>query len=233
MLRGCPCLDERCRSVKLPGCHQFVIFLASSPHGPFLCWKSADYDSGGVIGRIPRSFLTLDISTLDIISGCSSRVSIMKGRIDTMNTVTLNSDPPQMRAVDADAALTGKLCRFHSFRVLDADGQHLGLVDWIWADTANQRGEFIGVHLRWLRGSVLTIPAHGARVDVHSPTIQVVYTTGLVKRAPRFSIDRELTANQKQTILDHYSLQRTAVPGAVQTRLAHERVSNFGDVRVR
>jgi hypothetical protein len=110
-------------------------------------------------------------------------------------------------------SLTGKLYRFHSFRVVDLDDQAVGLVDWIWSDPTTGQGEFLGVQLRWLRGTARAIPAHDVQIDPESSAVRVAYHREQIKRAPRFSIDREISADQKRDIYAHYRPAATGVSG--------------------
>jgi hypothetical protein len=110
--------------------------------------------------------------------------------------------------------LAGKMYRFHSFRVLDCNGEDVGLVDWIWSNEARDQGEFIGVQLRWLRGTARAVPANDIRIDLPTSTVRVAYTKEQITSAPRFSIDRDLTAFQKWAAHSHY-------------RSETRRVSNF------
>jgi hypothetical protein len=109
-------------------------------------------------------------------------------------------------------ALVGKLYQFHGFRVLDADDQPVGIVDWIWPDEASGQGDVIGVQLRWLRGTARAVPADGVQIDRQSATIRVAYRKDQIKRSPRFTIDRALTADQKRSIRSHYSPPPAVAP---------------------
>ena len=157
----------------------------------------------------------------------------MKGRIDTMNATTFTggmtvhspkyveqSEGSQGSAQTASHpsprdlqlnALAGKLYRFHSFRVLDVDGKPVGLVDWIWSDEASGQGEFIGVQLRWLRGTARAVPTRGTQVDTRTSTVRLAYRKDQIKRAARFSIDREITADQKHGIYSYFHPERAVV----------------------
>jgi hypothetical protein len=111
-------------------------------------------------------------------------------------------------------ALTGKLYQFHSFRVLDADDRPVGIVDWIWSDDAGSAGEFIGVQLRWLRGTARAVPADRVQIDRQSATVRVAYGKDQIRQAPRFAIDRALTVEQKRSIRSHYRPSPSVVPSS-------------------
>jgi hypothetical protein len=106
--------------------------------------------------------------------------------------------------------LTPKLYRYHNYRVLDADDREVGRVDWIWADEASGAGRHIGIRLQWLRGRAQAIPAHGIQVEPHTSTIRVPYLEADIRRAPRYAIDRTLTAWQERAIRAHYGSQSDA-----------------------
>jgi len=48
-------------------------------------------------------------------------------------------EPGTPPALPAWVSLSGKLYRFHSFRVVDRDGEAVGVVDWIWSDVSSLR----------------------------------------------------------------------------------------------
>jgi len=143
-----------------------------------------------------------------------------------MNATTVTQDmtvcaldeiePSAAKQVSAQApprtALVGKLYQFHGFRVLDPDDQPVGIVDWLWSNEASGQGDVIGVQLRWLRGTARAVPADGVQIDRQTSTIRVAYTKEQIKRAPRFAIDRALTAEQKRSIRSHYRSSLAVAP---------------------
>lgn len=109
-------------------------------------------------------------------------------------------------------SFTSEVYRLHSFRVVDADGKKVGIVDWIWKDASSGAGEFLGVHLHWLRGTVRPIPCLGAEINFETATIRVPHTAAQIKRSRRLKIDRTLTAREKRSICFHYAVQPAALP---------------------
>ncbi len=134
--------------------------------------------------------------------------------VTTEDTHKMRSVPRHTRtSMPARIALDGKLYQFHGFRVLDAAGESIGLVDWIWVDDASDQGEFLGVQLRWLRGRARDIPAGDLWIDRPTATIRVAFSKEQIKQSPRYPIDREFTAEQKRRIYSHYRLPLAVVPG--------------------
>jgi len=127
-----------------------------------------------------------------------------------------------------DTLLDGSLYRLHGLRVLDINGIPVGRIDWIWADKVSGHGQFIGVRLRWLWGTVLAIPVDGMRIDRHTSTVRVAYTTKQIKQAHRRSIDCVLTAGQQCDIRAHYAPAPVAIAGP-----ARNQVRNAVSVRAR
>lgn len=109
-------------------------------------------------------------------------------------------------------SFTSEVYRLHSFRVLDADGKKIGIVDWIWTDQETGHGEFLGVRLHWLRGTARAIPSLGAEIDHETSTIQVACRAAQIERSRRYKIDRKLTAREKRRICFHYALEPVALP---------------------
>jgi hypothetical protein len=110
-------------------------------------------------------------------------------------------------------SFTSEVYRLHSFRVLDADGKKVGIVDWIWTDEESGHGEFLGVRMHWLRGMARAIPCLGATIDRETKTMRVAYTAAQIACARRFKIDRRLTAHEKTDICIHYVLEPATMPG--------------------
>ena len=115
-------------------------------------------------------------------------------------------------------SFTSEVYRLHSFQVLDANGAKVGIVDWIWTDPESGHGEFLGVNLRWLRGTTRAIPTCGAEIDHESATIRVAYTAAQIKRARRFKIDRALTVREKRGIYLRYELEPSTLRSLIPTR---------------
>jgi hypothetical protein len=130
------------------------------------------------------------------------------------NTTQARPDRPYSSIVHV-AALTPRLYRFHDFDVLDVHGRKVGVVDWIWADEETGVGRYIGIRLQWLRGRALAIPARGMHIDPHASTVCLPYAAAVVRRAPRFAIDRSLTAQQEDAIVAHYASHPAAAPRAI------------------
>lgn len=132
-----------------------------------------------------------------------------------------------------DTALDDQLYRFHGWRVLDVDGRSVGLIDWIWADAMSGHGQFVGVRLRWLRGTALAMPIDGMRIDSHTSTVQVAYTRKQIKQARRCSIDRPLAEAEQCDIRVHYAPAIVTVAGAARNQAARKPARHAVSVRAR
>jgi hypothetical protein len=143
-------------------------------------------------------------------------LAIEAGTTDETTTTHLRVMPHG--EVPKRGSFTSDVYRLHSFRVLDAAGKKIGIVDWIWTDPQSGVGEFLGVNLRWLRGTTRAIPTFGAEIDHETATIRVAYTAAQVKRARRFKIDRSLTAREKRRIYFSYQLQPSTLPSLIAER---------------
>ncbi len=132
-------------------------------------------------------------------------LAIETGTADGVTTTHLRAMPHTK--TPKRGSFTSEVYRLHSFQVLDANGEKVGIVDWIWTDPESSRGEFLGVNLRWLRGTTRAIPTHGAEIEHERATIRVAYTAAQIKRARRFKIDRALTVREKRSIYLRYELE--------------------------
>lgn len=111
----------------------------------------------------------------------------------------------------------GKLYQYHGMTVLDADGQVAGQIDWIWSD---ESGTYLGIGLRWLRGTSHAVPVDDLRIDRVSGTVQVAYTKAQMVHAPRFSITGPLGAKGRAAIRAHYSPSLHTLPAMLANRRA-------------
>jgi hypothetical protein len=132
----------------------------------------------------------------------------------TTTHLSIVPQPKQSRG----GSFTSEVYRLHSFRVLDAEGKKVGIVDWVWTDQESGHGEFLGVRLHWLRGTARAIPSLGAGIDLETSTIRVAHTAAQIERARRFKIDRKLTAREKRRICLHYALEPAALPSFMPVR---------------
>lgn len=131
--------------------------------------------------------------------------------IDAQVTTTQLHVVPQSKRVRA-GSFTADVYRLHGFRILDSEGKTVNRVDWIWKDEESGQGEFLGVHLHWLRGRARALPSLGAEIDPQTSTIRVPYTAAQIERARRFKIDRALTAREKRRICFHYAVEPSRLP---------------------
>jgi len=106
-----------------------------------------------------------------------------------MNTGT--QDPAQMFGSD----------------IMDSDGHKVGTVDNVWVDDATSALEFVGVKMGFLMGKTHIIPTADAQIG--NGTITVPYNHNLIKDAPSFGGDEELSNEQEQQVYSYYGIQRS------------------------
>jgi uncharacterized protein (TIGR02271 family) len=91
--------------------------------------------------------------------------------------------------------------------VLDAAGNKIGSVDGVWVDDATGALEFISVKTGWLMGKSHMIPTAGTTMT--GDTIQTNYSQDIVKDAPSFDSDAELSPADEDSIYSYYNLDRS------------------------
>ena len=121
--------------------------------------------------------------------------------IDEQTTV----ETPEQEAPPPEIKL--RPYQLHGFQLIDADGSHVGLIDWIRTGDASGVAEFIGTKLLWLRGSARAIPAFTMKIDIRNRTVSVDHKKEHIRAAPRLPIDREPTQLEKRGIRRHYRRQ--------------------------
>jgi len=91
--------------------------------------------------------------------------------------------------------------------VMDSDGHKIGTVDNVWVDDATSALEFVGVKMGFLMGKTHIIPTADAQID--NGTITVPYNHDLIKDAPSYGGDDELSNEQEQQVYSYYGMQRS------------------------
>src|SRR5436305_2015512 len=118
----------------------------------------------------------------------------------------IEATPESASVMHRPTGLMGELYRFHGFQVLDCTGKTVGQVDWVWPSDAGDEGQYIGIRVRWLSGRAQVVPARSVRVDAPSGTLHIAYAKDQTDWAPRCSIDRPLTADQKRAVEVRFGL---------------------------
>ena len=97
----------------------------------------------------------------------------------------------------------------YDYDVLDATGRRLGSLTGFWVDGATNKPEFASVKTGWLMGKNHVIPIRDAQIDHSNRRIRVPYEERLIKDAPGFDVDHDLTSDEEQRVYRHYDLQRS------------------------
>jgi sporulation protein YlmC with PRC-barrel domain len=92
-------------------------------------------------------------------------------------------------------------------RVLDSDGQEIGVVDAIWLDPSTFTVEFAGVQTGPVFGKTYLVPARMIAPFQGDDTIRLLCPVSLVKTAPAFVPGLELAEIDKEQIDQHYKVQ--------------------------
>lgn len=106
--------------------------------------------------------------------------------------------------------------------VLDPSGNSIGKVDGVWVDDATAALEFISVKVGTLMGKSHIIPVAQREVDSTGGVITVPYAENLVKDAPSFGSDDELSPQDENEMYQYYGIDRsmgqspTGLPGGAQ-----------------
>lgn len=124
--------------------------------------------------------------------------------MNEMRTTRETDHMPASSLGKDSARVAPKPYQLHGLRLLDADGRKVGYVDWFWTDDGSIGSGYVGVRLRWLRGTAIAVPALGMHADSTSSTVRVAYKREQIVRAGRFSVTRALGEAEKRSIHAHY-----------------------------
>lgn len=107
----------------------------------------------------------------------------------------------------------------YDYQVLDRNGRRLGEITGLWVDEATGKPEFASVKTGWLLGKQHIIPIRDAHFDYGSRMLRVPYEERVIKDAPGFGADHNLSPAEEERIYSHYRLDRslsrspTGLPG--------------------
>jgi len=91
--------------------------------------------------------------------------------------------------------------------VMTQDGKKLGSVDNVWVDDSTNQPEFIGVKTGFFMGHTHIIPL--ADANTSDGAVTVPYDQDMVKNAPHFAGDQELSPSDEDNIYQYYNLDRS------------------------
>jgi uncharacterized protein (TIGR02271 family) len=110
---------------------------------------------------------------------------------------------------DEDTALEG---RFSGYSVYDPDGDRIGKVDDLFLDE-NDNPEYIGVRMGFLGLKSTLIPMVLIQIDEGREALEVSQPKRMVKDAPAFDDDEEITPEFEERVRSHFGLQSTGTDG--------------------
>ena len=98
--------------------------------------------------------------------------------------------------------------RYAGYTVYDRDGDRIGKVDDLFIDE-NEQPEYIGVKMGFLGLQSTLIPFDAVRIDENRQAIEVQHDKSVVKDAPSFDDDEEITPEFEQRVRGHFGLENT------------------------
>ena len=107
----------------------------------------------------------------------------------------------------------------YDYEVLDRNGRRLGPIRGLWVDEATGQPEFASIKTGWLMGKEHVIPIRDAYFDYAGKKLRVPYEERVIKDAPGFAPDHNLSNDEEARVYQHYSLERsfrrsaTGLPG--------------------
>lgn len=96
----------------------------------------------------------------------------------------------------------------YDYVVLDRNGQRLGPITGFWIDPSTGQPEFASVKTGWLVGKQHIIPIRDAHFDYGSKMLRVPYDARVIKEAPGFGANHDLTPAEEERVYGHYRLER-------------------------
>lgn len=97
----------------------------------------------------------------------------------------------------------------YDYDVLDRNGRRIGPLTGFWVDEATNKPEFASVKTGWLMGKNHVIPIRDAQIDHGNRAIRIQYEERLIRDAPGFAVDQDLSSDEEDRVYQHYGLQRS------------------------
>jgi uncharacterized protein (TIGR02271 family) len=98
---------------------------------------------------------------------------------------------------------------YSHYKVYDQHYEEIGKVDDIFVDE-NDQPEYIGVKMGFLGLKSTVVPIELVRVNDKRELIEVAASKDVIKNAPSFDDDEEISPEHEAQILSHYGLDRTS-----------------------
>lgn len=99
-----------------------------------------------------------------------------------------------------------RLESYINWEVWDKRDNRIGTLECVWSDT---RGEaaFIGVKTGWFFGKTHVVPANNVSINEHRQVLRIPYDEDVVKNAPAYDSDAEMTHEKEQELVNYYGVQ--------------------------
>jgi uncharacterized protein (TIGR02271 family) len=109
--------------------------------------------------------------------------------------------------------------RFIGYDVVDRNSNQIGTLDCLWSDHSGQPA-FIGVLTGWFLGKTHVVPAQSVEVNERSQRLRLPYTEEMVRNAPAYDAESEMTEEKEAEIYRYYGLESSQpaahMPSAAQ-----------------
>ena len=110
--------------------------------------------------------------------------------------------------------------------VNDESGEHIGTIDSIWSDENTGKLEFLGIKTGWFFGKTHVVPVQGVQFEEGQNSIRVPYPASLIKEAPNFSPEDNLSDTQEAEIYNYYGIKGASTEPAVTESARTERAAD-------
>lgn len=96
--------------------------------------------------------------------------------------------------------------------VVDQEGQKVGSLDQIYVDNATGDPAWLSVRIGWIGGRRCFCPLSNA--EIVGNQIRLAYLVDTIKAAPEIPVDRHLTEDEEEQLLEYYSVDEGPAPSA-------------------
>lgn len=105
--------------------------------------------------------------------------------------------------------------RYIDHEVIDQNGNRIGTLNCLWSDQTGQPA-YLGIQTGWLFGKTHVVPAYAAEVTESNQKIRLPYTEQMVKDAPAYEANSELTDQVAREVNSYYRINPSR-PSPAQT----------------
>ncbi|HWQ93686.1 MAG TPA: PRC and DUF2382 domain-containing protein [Clostridia bacterium] len=152
-------------------------------------------------------------------SQCSDPVTGTPGHLES-HTEAAGGGGAGVASGAVSGTATGRnIERYIDYVVVDYNDNKIGTLECLWSDHLGEPA-YVGVRTGWLFGKTHVVPAESVDVNEAGHKVRLPYTEQIVKDAPSYDADAEMTADKEREICNYYRGRSSRKPSVTTAEAA-------------